>query len=129
MNLIEAIRSGKPFKRKTDDEDSWWFIQNEMITYEWGPKHGMPPPGLDEEDPALWSYIGEGSSYGMQIEIQDLLANDWEILEPSVTITRTQFWEAVRILANRGELLSPQLMFGHVLIKELADKLGLGEPK
>lgn len=56
MNLIDAIKSGKPFRRP----DQPWY-------------GGMPN----------------------SFRVVDILADDWEIQEPTVTITASQFWEAI----------------------------------
>ncbi len=59
MTLIEAIKSGRPFRREED-----------------GAEYG-------------WNYPSQAYSYSTD----DILADDWEIKEPTVTITRTQFLE------------------------------------
>lgn len=56
MNLIEAIKSGRPFKRSSWDRD---FVR---------------PPFVNLNLPA-----------------QDLIADDWEVEQTSVTITRKDF--------------------------------------
>ena len=59
MNLLEALKSGKPFRRK--GFASWW--------------------------------IEDGSEKFYTMSKEDMLA-EYEVQEPSVTITRTQFFEA-----------------------------------
>ena len=73
MNIIEAIKSGKPYRRKNDSQR---FI-----------------PG-DEYDFAY----------------SEVLADDWEVEEKSVTITREQLEEA---------------WLKSLSLKELAKELGL----
>lgn len=67
MNLIEAIRSGRPFRRPA--RDGWIEVNNNNLRW-----------------------VG-GSS--IAITIQDVVAETWEIQEPTVTITASQFWEAI----------------------------------
>lgn len=64
MNLIEAIKSKKPFRRKMADCIGWtgWIT----------------PSNIE-------SYI---------FNVTEVMSNDWEVEEPSVTITRTQFEKA-----------------------------------
>ncbi len=66
MNLVEAIKSGRPWKRK----GAAWSWREPIVRV----------PGYNQ----------------VSFELSDLLADDWEIEEPTVTITRAQFWEAVR---------------------------------
>lgn len=59
--------------------------------------------------------------------LDDLLADDWEIQEPTVTITRAQFWEAVQtvLLESGGDRPYDWTM----RMGDLARRLGLeGEP-
>lgn len=50
---------------------------------------------------------------------EDILANDWEVEEPSVTVTYSQFWTAyrnIRFDPKKSE---------YDIVAELADHLGL----
>lgn len=73
MNLIEAVKSGRPYRRIAHRECAGWKY-----------------PLVNETKPecrpveSIYSYCRD-----------DILADDWEILPASVTITSTQFWEAV----------------------------------
>jgi hypothetical protein len=70
MNLIEAIKSGKPFRRK------------------------MADPAMKNLNPWRGPFVrGEGYTE-VRMELSDLTAEDYEIQEPTVTITRAQFWDA-----------------------------------
>lgn len=84
MTLIEAIKSGRPFRRKGHA----WFV-------------GMPD----------------------LFKIGDVLADDWETQEQTVTITRTQFLEAFGQLYCEPQYSNRQVdsQFGI----DLARKLGL----
>lgn len=98
MNLIEAIKSGRPHKR-----------------------------------PGISGWIHSSEAYNAK----DIVADDWEIFEPSVKITRTQFWEAARACVLfevkrrephfRGSSsdLESRVMDG--CLNELAQRLGLEE--
>ncbi len=68
MNLSDAIKSGRPFRR-AGRVHRWACVEDDLILWEDG-----SPLALSQ---ASW-----------------LSADDWEIQEPEVTITRTQFWEA-----------------------------------
>ena len=52
MNLVEAVKSGKRFKRK---DSQFWFLNTYVL-----------PPG---ENPIV------------RISLQDIIADDWEILD------------------------------------------------
>ena len=64
MNLIEAIQSGKPFRRQG---------------HEWrkGPE------------------MNENVNLGILLSYEDIIAEDWEIKEQTVTITKSQFFDAL----------------------------------
>lgn len=66
MNIIAAIESGKPFRRK-DQGTAWLTADNQGL-----------------------SWVNGGRSYTKE----DIMADDYEIKEISVMITRSQFWEA-----------------------------------
>ncbi len=73
MNLIEAIKSGMPFKRLN------WQV--------WTSYYGthITQPGLTQ------------GARQAHLCYDDILANDWEIQEMSVTITSSQFWKAASV--------------------------------
>lgn len=53
-------------------------------------------------------------------------SDDWEIQEPTVTITRTQFWAAVRSdLGSVASCMSLSGLYGPWRFEDLARKLGL----
>lgn len=92
MTIIEAIKSGRPFRRKGDGS---WYCDH------------------DRSDCAMF-------------RVPDILADDWEIQEPAVTITRSQFNEAVRSIPCHEihGRTGPEWI---VNTAELARKLGLEE--
>lgn len=100
MNIIDAIKSGKPFRRKGRDA---WLIEAD----------------LDAERRWLTS-LGGGSieRFLVRVSLDDLKADDWEIQEPAVTITRTQFWEAADLVIEREDDSAG-------IMSELAVRLGL----
>lgn len=73
MNLIEAIRSGRPIRRR-----GWpyWY----------------KPRGYEENN----LYYRDDGSFDVALKVcpMDGLADDWETQERAVTITRTQFQDA-----------------------------------
>lgn len=98
MTLIEAIKSGRPFRRK----NSW----------------GETP----------WRNAKDGAFIA-----DELLADDWEIQEPTVTISRALLFEAL------GEIDVTKLTEFHPpsgntylswkAIDDFARRLGLGGPE
>ena len=108
MNLIEAIKSGRPYRRACWDLDAW--------------------------RPAIGHLRDNRSHYGERLD--DLLANDWEIQEPTVTITRTQFWEAYAVALKEAQECRRTLTTDGIQCWEsgkdpmtlLAKRLGLGDP-
>lgn len=82
MNLIEAIKSGRPFSRAGRK-----FL-----------------PGTGHMDARA------------NLSYAEIVASDWEVEEPQVSITRTQFWDAAsRCIDGNGRELA-----------RLANMLGLG---
>ena len=59
MNIIEAIKSGKRFKRKNGTA---WLFNNEVYSY----------------------------------SRDCILADDWEVEEPTIRITRTEYYNAYK---------------------------------
>lgn len=72
MTLQEAMKSGRPFRRK-----------NNWITY----------LVYDGNECLL-----EGSSTSIAIRASDILASDWELQEPSMSFTRSDFEAQLRCL-------------------------------
>ena len=71
MTLIEAIKSGRPFRRKSV-LSCWYGVVGDVVKYQ---------PGMSD-------------AYVANLKVEDILADDWEIQEPTVTISASQFWEA-----------------------------------
>lgn len=99
MNLIEAIKSGKPFRCKTWSNRDYWL----------GP-----------------SRLGPSMTVISQLRAttdEELAGDDWEIQEPTVTITRTQLQDAYNDARNSvGDCSN----FGASTFIVMAKKLGLG---
>lgn len=89
INLIEAIKSGKRFRRP-----SW---TSDMIAEK-----------------------REGYNT-FQFEYWDLIADDWFIVEPTVTITAKQFWDAAKKIYPMTDS-----KFDSWAFQKLAKELGLG---
>lgn len=91
MNLIEAVKTGKPFRRISQ---SVWEKQT-------------------------------NKNAGIYLSIKDILADDWEIQEPEISISRSKFFIAYSEALKQKESAYP------LLEKELgsliAEKLGLLE--
>lgn len=91
MNIIEAIKSGKRFRRK-----SWKANEMTWISQDLG---DLP----------------------LQLTRGDIVADDWELKEEPVTITRTQFFEAYAHAV--AEL--PSNPTNSSVLEMMADRLGL----
>lgn len=72
MNLIDAVKSGKIF-RKLGTED-WLQVS---------------PWGM-----ICWCDAGKERVTPSDLCLVSAIIGEWEVQEPSVTITRAQFWEA-----------------------------------
>lgn len=68
MNLIEAIKSGRPFRRK--EWESFAVEIKERSYYEGGRSFDL---------------ILANPSFSVETTLEDLLADDWETQEPTVT--------------------------------------------
>lgn len=112
MNLIEAIKSGKPFDGEASEDKG-------MVLWQDGPTGE--------------AYLAKSGNFGdrRRLKVTDLCTN-WEIQEPAATITRTQFWDAAQeaglidghgtlLVTYRGDPKIPQAL------ARLAIKLGLGD--
>lgn len=83
MNLIEAMKSGKRFKRKNNDKWSQCFE----------PKTG---PHTDLVGCGYFVHDGEFSS-SINLYYSDLVADDWEIEEEKIELT----WKQIEnVIAN-----------------------------
>ena len=107
MNIIEAIKSGKRFRRQSVGSD-WYGVVGGMIKYQ--------------------PQFGDGA-HAFNANLDALLADDWEIEEKRITISRSQFFEAMKIAqrladmrqADQGTLVSWNAFarFLNVFAKEL----------
>jgi hypothetical protein len=72
VNIQQAIKSGRPFRRPCS---SPWLVWEEDMVY--------PATEKGSADAVV------------HLTGADLAADDWEVREPTVTITASQFWDAV----------------------------------
>ena len=76
MNIIEAVKSGKPFRRKSriekDGRDYYWYANLNIEDY-------------------FYDKRGRTTLY---LSPSDMLADDWEVEEESITLTMTECKEA-----------------------------------
>jgi hypothetical protein len=101
MTLIEAIRSGRPFRRGGEH----------LPRFSW---HNVR--GAD-----IWTDDG----HKIIITTHDLLATDWETKPAEVLVTRERFWRAVKI-ASLGKGLYC-LVSGLVMGPKHASETDLGD--
>lgn len=109
MNLIAAIKSGRPFRRKSWDDDMLLHVS----------------PGIDGCDEVQF-VTAHSTKYGRKFApfADDLIAEDYELAEePTVTITRAQFWDAVN--SSSSTPLGHEIALNWDGIEKLARKLGL----
>lgn len=106
MNIIDAIKSGKRFRRvDQDDGDSWMEVSKR--------------PNGDTE-------FVQGIEEVFAALGPDSVLADWELEEepePTVTITRAQFWNAVN--ACSSSQLGAEIWLSWKAIEALAKKLGI----
>jgi hypothetical protein len=93
MKLHQVLEQGLPIRRKGNHS---WVL-------------------LDQWCPGDWE--------ALHFSLEDVLADDWEVQEPKVTITRSQFWDAVAEVLKE-ELFCP-IYPPRPDIQVLARKLGL----
>lgn len=113
MNIIDAIKSGRPFRRK-----SWvtfWVVNC-------GTVNDDPFQGI-----AFWDEKGQR----VAVTRNDLLADDWEIQEKTVTITRAQLFAAMEQVhwSFVQHFVRKTYMPAVWCEQDLARKLGLGDDK
>lgn len=90
MNLIEAIKSGRPFRKKGSLNE--WYEYRQCG--ETARLIGIGP----------WPHSYQAAVIYLSPDI--VTGWEWEIQEPTVTISRTQFWDAYREAVNSTD---PQL--------------------
>jgi hypothetical protein len=103
MNLIDAVKSGRPFRRKAHSSHS--------------PEYFTPREWVDS--------FGLGDFENQEVMVADILADDYELEEPEVRITRGQFWEAVKKVERRTETDNASFIVFYPNADELAKRLGL----
>lgn len=117
VNIIDAIKSRRPFRREGWPHAGQWIVL-ERGDLSYGEANVV----------ANWSVNGHFMT------ALDLMLDDWEIQEPTVTITRTQYAAAATAAVNEAdEALSrhgghPSSLWIAEFKSVLARKLGLGEP-
>ena len=113
MNLIEAVRSGRPFRRV-----------------------GKLSTWCHAADDGLWSAdVMEQDKFNqLRLDRDDVLAEDYVCQEPNVTVTATQLKDAINRVWDCWDLYPPQAktvaigdlpMNRAVLVQEIARALGL----
>jgi len=108
MNLIDAIKSGKPIRRR--------YRQFSYTTgsYISGTTHIHPEAWLDP----TW-FLST-----VHLTADDITADDWETKQEPVLITRDQFWNAYRtFLEAWGTTRVARMPYEHPTASELADHL------
>lgn len=102
MNLIEAIKSGKPFDGESPEDKG-------LVLWQDGPTGE--------------AYLAKSGNFGdrRRLKVSDLCTN-WEIQEPAVTITRAQLLQALSTTPIVGAY-----HMGGEAFNEIARKLGLGD--
>lgn len=76
MNIIDAIKSGKPFRRKSWTHEDFFIVDGDDLRY------------LLTGDRTVLAHVS------------GILADDWEIQEKTITITESQFDEAAEEVLN-----------------------------
>ncbi len=112
MNLIDAVKSGRPFKRQKWGAAMWLSMRS---FEEDGVIHTVPTAFPNPR----------GNEYIFSAE--DILADDWEIQETEVRITRSQFWEAAHLFVAQDSSVTSEIRADRLnsLMRELAKRLGL----
>ena len=111
MNFLDALKSGRPFHRPSH---CVWFEVYGRESIGWVGHGAMPGPG---GSPIIFGPTTD------DICMADILADDWETQEVSVSLTRTQFLDVYYTL--RKELGGSGKGSSGALERTL-DKLGLG---
>lgn len=107
MTLIDAIKSGK------------WFGLGGEQGY---PFKGQPDGRVAGPDGYIERWVTSA-----------VLRDDWEIQEPTVTISRSQFWDAYKVAVSAAEAHFPRgadqfYTQAEFVMSTMADRLGLEGP-
>ncbi len=116
MNLIAAIKSGRPFRKRSwvRPDEGWLQYEAEYNRVSWTNRDGT-----------------------FNFSASCVLADDWEIQEPTVTITRTQFLQtfaqALKFVEDRGGFritnfsghAAPPPLWESAVVQQMAQILGL----
>lgn len=104
--MIDAIRSGRPFRRLVWEDELGWLVVREN-------KDGIKAVEFER-----------GLRPEFQAHVEDLLADDYELgPEPTVTVTATAFNEAIKTAQYETAMLLGQK--DRALLDAIARALGL----
>jgi hypothetical protein len=106
MNFLEAVKSGRPFKQKNAED--WLEVRGGVVRK------------LNKRDEEI-------SPFELTLA-SAILADDYEIEEPTVTITATQFFTVLRnadVAVDEAVIGRRHLRLRESTIRELARALGL----
>lgn len=96
MNLIEALRSGKPFKRK-----AWTAYAKGLHQLEQNNEVGRP------------YFVVDGHFTDEYLILEDLYVDDWEVEEKTYTITRAQAFRAAEIILNPNDIQYNAMLYSY----------------
>jgi hypothetical protein len=106
VTIIEAIKSGRRFRRPCFVKGLWYYYT----------------------DSSYQMYRSDNRTY--QPDKEDILADDWIIESPAVTITKEQFYEACeQVMESYAKNMGVAMINAgprfRMSINELAERLGL----
>lgn len=113
MNLIDAIKSGRPFRRKG--------VHSVYMK-------GVDSDELRQNESCEALFLRSVPDERISLMEVDILADDWEVQEATVTISASQFWEVWAEAMKYAEAANNVMQRGaspQEFAKELAQKLGL----
>lgn len=85
MTIQEAIKSGKPFRKKS------WL--NEISNLRLG--------SVNNKNEQTWDFYSVNSGKQFILSTIEILADDWEIEEKSITITKSQFLNKLTLVMKQ----------------------------
>ncbi len=92
MNLIEAIKSGKNYRRR--GRHNVWMTS-------------IDEDELRQDENCEATFLRDCCGNRISLMVHDITAEDWELQEPAVTITRTHLDEAIMSAVDFLHLYQP----------------------
>lgn len=88
MTLIEALKSNKRFRRKSMSKDRWYYIDCGYLNFH----------------QAHLGDMAESSGFANLVNVEDMLADDWELEEDKLEFTKSDIIKVAKTVLKEAGL-------------------------